>query len=75
MVVSAHWMMGKLLHPKVWISDVLVLRTKLWLRLRSRLALSWSKPYACEILIRRGGEMLAMNSGAGESTSTCSWHC
>lgn len=45
-VVPARWMMGKLLHPEVWTSGMLVWRTKPWLCLRSWLALGWSKPCA-----------------------------
>lgn len=68
-------MMGKLLRPEVWTSDVLVRRTKPWLRLGSRPALGWSKPCAWEILMGRGGEMMAMNPGAGEDTSARGRHC
>lgn len=70
MVVPARWMMGKLLHPKVWTSDALVWRTKPWLCLGSQPALGWSKPCAWEVLMVRGGEMMAVNPGAGEDINT-----
>lgn len=67
-------MMEELLHPEVWTSDALVQRTKPWLCLGSWPALGWSKPCAWEVLLGRGGEMMAMNTGAGEDTSTLSQH-